>query len=370
MSKKTALVIGAGFAGCTTAHLLQRQGFDVVVLEGGEVPGAGVRTRWYGGHPYTFGPRVFFSRDDEVIAQLTSLITIRPFFTRTWTYVAGDGQFYHYPITASDLPRMPDYEKIARELAEREGTRPSVEDFESYWLDAVGPTLYGKFVDAYSKKMWGVESNKALVADFNWVNKGTPIRMEDTRLYNDQFQGYPEAADGYNGYFERALVGSKLLTRCRALRLEPDRRIVKTDHGDMTADVIVNTGHVDTLFGFAYGRLLHCGRKFLKIVLPIEHAFPEDMTWIHYAGDEPFTRITEFKKITNHKASDTLLGVEIPTPEGREYPVQSEVELARFEKYRALFPEGFYSIGRLGTFKYKGIPDAIRESIDVVRKVA
>lgn len=369
MRRPNAVVIGAGMAGCTVAYLFRQHGFDVVVVEGADVPGAGVRTRWYGGHPYTFGPRVFFSRDGEVIVHLTSLIPIREFYTRTWTYVETERRLYHYPIVEADLPTMPDYPAIARELKEREGKVPSTKDFESYWLDAIGPSLYHKIVDKYSKKMWGIESNRALVADFNWVNRGTPIRKADTRLYGDQFQGYPDLPDGYNSYFDKSLEGCTTVFSCRVHSLDPETRVLGTDHGEMSGDIIVNTGHVDSLFGYAYGKLRYCGRKFLKVVLPVEYAFPEDVTWIHYAGDEPFTRITEFKKITNHKAHDTLIGIELPSLEGREYPVQSEIELARYEKYKALFPNNFYSIGRMGSFKYKGIPDAIRDAIDTVRKI-
>jgi len=49
---KTALVIGGGFAGCAAAHQLQLMGgWDVTVVERAPFLGAGVRTRYYGGHP-------------------------------------------------------------------------------------------------------------------------------------------------------------------------------------------------------------------------------------------------------------------------------------------------------------------------------
>ena len=57
---KKALVIGGGFAGCAAAHVLELQGgWDVTLVEQNSFLGAGVRTQWYGGHPYTFGPRHF-----------------------------------------------------------------------------------------------------------------------------------------------------------------------------------------------------------------------------------------------------------------------------------------------------------------------
>lgn len=366
---KTALILGGGFAGCASAYLLNKRGFKVTLLEGGPNPGGGVWTHFYGGHPYTFGPRVFFSRDEEVIEHLTSLIEIREFPTKSWTYVAQDGQMYHYPLQYGDLPLMPDYKQIKNELDERTGKTPSVADFESYWIDTIGPTLYSKFVKNYSKKMWGVESNRQLTANWEWVNRGTPIRDGDDRLYNDQFQGYPQDKNGYNGYFEKSLINCDVRLNCMVQHIDPDTRCVHTNQGEFTADVIVNTVHIDALFEYEYGRLQFYGRQFLPIWLPVEYALPEDITWIHYSGPEEHTRVTEFKKITGHKSSSTLLGVEVPTLRGRLYPVQSPTEMKRYEQYCTLFPTDFYSIGRLGTFRYKGIPDAIRDALDIVKVV-
>ena len=62
---KKALVIGGGFAGCAAAHQLELNGkLDVTLVEANSYLGAGVRTHWYGGHPYTFGPRHFLTEDE------------------------------------------------------------------------------------------------------------------------------------------------------------------------------------------------------------------------------------------------------------------------------------------------------------------
>ncbi|MCC7427727.1 MAG: NAD(P)-binding protein [Alphaproteobacteria bacterium] len=360
--------MGAGFAGSTVAHLLKDR-FETTVLEAAAEPGGGCRTAWYGGHPYTFGPRVFFSRDEAVIATLTALTPIRRFDTISWTYVAADGAFYNYPLQGADIPRMPDAAAIEAELAACRARRPRAEDFEAYWLDAIGPTLYRKFVDRYSRKMWGVESNRALAANWEWVNRGTPIREGDVRLYQDQFQGYPEAPDGYNGFFAKALAGTRFLPSTRVTRFDSARREVHTSAGVLAADVIVNTLPVDALFGFTYGRLRYSGRSFIPLVLPVAQALPEGIAWVHYSGDEPYTRVTEFKKITGHASPHTLIGIELPNETSRYYPVQSAVERARFAQYQAMFPADFHSIGRHGSFQYKGIPDAIRDALDVAEAV-
>jgi UDP-galactopyranose mutase len=366
MGKPKLLILGAGFAGTTAAHLLKEK-FDITVLEADDYPGGGCRTKFLSGHPYTFGPRIFFSYDDEVIKTLTGVIKIREFDTKTFTYVQQDGNFYNYPIQKSDLELMPDFNLIKNDLM-FEGnnfTNQKSDNFEDYWLNAIGPTLYNKFVDKYSKKMWTIESNRNLSSNFEWVNRGTPIRDGDDRLYKDQYQGYPQAYDGYNEFFDKILCNVNFINNCKVLSFDWRLKKVLTTKGEFTSDIIVNTLPVDYLFKLTYGKLQYSGRKFIPFMLPTEFAMPPEMTWIHYSSDEPFTRITEFKKITNYRSPHTLLGMEVPDNNSRYYPVQSFSELARFEKYKEMFPKNFYSIGRHGSFKYKGIPDAIRDALDL-----
>jgi UDP-galactopyranose mutase len=363
------LVLGAGFAGATSAYLLSKKNHKVTILEGQGHPGGGCWTKFYADHPYTYGPRVFFSRDEEVYKHLSDLIKIRKFYTRTWSYVEKDQQLYHYPIQQDDLKLMKDYAAIADELKQTKNEIIPSDSFETYWIKAIGPTLYRKFMDEYSRKMWSIDSNKELVVNFNWVNKGTPIRNGDDRLYTDQFQGYPEDNEGYNNYFRACLKDTDIVYDCQITGFDPQKRIVKTLKGNFTGDIIVNTIHIDTLFEYCHGKLKFSGREFLKLVLPAKHAFAENITWIHYTGNEPFTRVTEFKKITNFQSNFTLLGIELLSQNNRLYPVQSKPELKRYKKYQNLFPENFYSIGRLGTFRYKGIEDAIREALDITEVI-
>ena len=107
----------------------------------------------------------------------------------------------------------------------------------------------------------------------------------------------------------------------------------------------------------------------MRIMLPIEQIFPDNVHWVHYCGNEPFTRITEYKKITGYKSPHTLLGMEIPSNKNRLYPIQSEPEMLRYEQYKSLFPSNFYSIGRLGNFKYMAIHHCIKEVLDLANSL-
>ena len=74
---KRALVIGGGFAGCSAAHQFALLGeWDVTLVEYSPFLGAGVRTQWYGGHPYTFGPRHFLTQNERVYQFLDQYLPI------------------------------------------------------------------------------------------------------------------------------------------------------------------------------------------------------------------------------------------------------------------------------------------------------
>ena len=76
---KSAIIIGAGFAGSTIANLLTNDGWEVTVLEKSKYPGGGCRTLFYGGHPYTNGPRLYYGYSQKVYDWINKFIPMRTF---------------------------------------------------------------------------------------------------------------------------------------------------------------------------------------------------------------------------------------------------------------------------------------------------
>ncbi|MET0652812.1 MAG: FAD/NAD(P)-binding protein, partial [Hyphomicrobiaceae bacterium] len=120
---KKALVIGGGFAGCASVHqLLLMDTWDVTLVEAAPFLGAGVRTFWYGGHPYTFGPRHFLTQNREVYDYLDKYCPLRRCLDHEFlTYVERDNEFYNFPIHRDDIARMPDRDKVNAELNQLTG---------------------------------------------------------------------------------------------------------------------------------------------------------------------------------------------------------------------------------------------------------
>jgi UDP-galactopyranose mutase len=98
--------------------------------------------------------------------------------------------------------------------------------------------------------------------------------------------------------------------------------------------------------------------------------FPEHVYFLYYANDEAFTRMVEYKKFTHHKSPTSLVGLEIPSFNGKHYPLPfiSEQELAR--KYYELMPEHVYSTGRAGSYRYGlDIDDCIEQAMLMAQQI-
>lgn len=203
---KKALVIGGGFAGCAMTHQLELiGGWDTTLIERASFLGAGVRTNFYGGHPYTFGPRHFLTPYTEVYEYLNSIIPLRNCSEHEFiTYVERDNDFYSYPINMQDVKRMPDSNQVLEEIAiasKKKENIKSASNLEDYWISSVGKTLFGKFINNYNKKMWQVDDCKK-IDTFSWSPKGIALKDGPKAAWSEIITAYPIDINGYNNYFD------------------------------------------------------------------------------------------------------------------------------------------------------------------------
>ncbi len=360
---KTAIVIGGGFTGCMWSHLLGEKGWQVTMVERAPVLGGGCQTLWYGGHPYTFGPRHLFTPHAHVFEYLQERIPMRRLDHYLLTYVERDGQFYSYPIHREDVERMPDRNSIQRELAERPPLE-TARNFEEYWMYSVGPTLYDKFVKQYSQKMWQIETNTVLT-DFKFDGKGVELRNGTHQVRPDWFVSYPVSLNGWDDFFALAKATPGVTTRlnCAIEGYDVDRPGVRVDGEWLTADLLVSSISPDVLMDFRYGELPYIGRDFLKLVLPVEQVIPDPIFFLHYANNESFTRVVEYKKLTGYKAPTTLLGMEIPSKRNKLYPYPIKAEQDKAKRYRDDLPDNVLSVGRMGNYRYYDIAMIVDEAL-------
>jgi UDP-galactopyranose mutase len=367
---KKCLIIGGGFAGCSAAHQFALiGGWNVTLIESANFLGAGVRTQWWGGHPYTFGPRHFLTQNREAFDFLNKYCPIRLCPEHEFiTYVERDNEFYSYPINKGDISRMPDSSFINEELLTVKGVKDS-KNLEEYWIGSVGKTLYSKFIETYSKKMWQVKDNRE-IDTWTWSPKGVALKDGNRAAWDTAISGYPFASNGYDDYFEIATEGTMVLLSTLIESYDIENKKVKFNNEWHQYDVIINTISPDTIFDECYGALPYIGRDFHKIVLPQEYAFPENVYFVYYANDEKFTRLVEYKKFTKHKSKNTLIGMEIPSMNGKHYPLPIKKEIEKAGKYFKLMPDGVFSIGRAGSYNYSvDIDDCIVQALEIRQQI-
>jgi len=374
-----ALILGGGFAGTTTAFLLRRAGWEVTLIEKEAHLGGGCRTFFHAGHPFTYGPRLYYGYSAKVWEWMNRFVPIRrfPFELRTLAHEPNDEarRFWSYPPHEEDLARYP---RAAQSATERDalksgpiwcanGEAPA--DLHEYWLQRVGPTIYDMFVDHYSKKMWMVEDNRVFDI-FKWSAKDRPIESGTRDAYKGSFIGYPVPPDAYNGYFDAMVEGVNVISGTAA-RFKGAMTVGADDTTgrEWTADVIVSTIPIDELCGETNG-LPYAGRDFHLLVLPCRQVFPGDVRFCHYASPrDEWTRVTEFKKITYHESEDTLLVLEKPSRANKLYPYLTKANEAKVREYLGMLPPNVHSIGRLGTYKYSTIEQTIVQAFACAAKI-
>ncbi len=364
------LVIGGGFSGCTISFLLKKKGYDITIVEKDGVLGGGCRTYFYKGHPYTFGPR-HLNVDknlDDAWKFLNENIDLRMLSHHAYTLPADEDRFFTYPPAVDEIDDMKDSELIKKEI-EGLDDNSTASNFEEYWEKTIGRTLYSKFIKEYSKKMWDIEDNKEIELDNIPVHK-RGLRPKGTEYFDGkQYCAYPKNIDGYNGYFDRCVEGCNVLFNTEIEEYDIGSKKVKICGEWKRYDIIVSTVSLDELFNYCYGELKYRGRDFIKLLLPVPRVFPDPYVFLYYAGDEPYTRVVEYKLLTGYESDHTLLGIEFPSYSNKMYPYSLKTEIEKAEKYKKLLPEDVYSIGRMGEYKYRCMAEIVDSALKLAENI-
>lgn len=367
--KKKILIVGGGMGGCASAHVLgNNKDYDITLVDKLPFLGAGVRTFNYAGHPYTFGPRHVLTQNKEVYKYIDKIIPLRKIDMNYLSFVEQDNQFYNFPMHYDDIKKMPDKKKIKSELKNRSLIKiKNSKNLEEYWINSVGKTLYGKFVEKYNKKMWQVSNNKK-IDTFGWSPKGATMKSGPKKAWQTSICAYPIKHNGYNDFFDKVYkyknIKIKLNTNFEIHNLKNksfyiNKKIEKYD-------IVISTISPDFYFKKYRDTLNFIGRDFHKIVMPAKNVLPKNVSFLYYTNDESFTRIVEFKKLTLHKSKTSLLGLEIPSKNGKHYPLPFKKEINRAFDYINDLPQWFFSIGRAGTYRYAvDIDDCVEQAIEI-----
>ena len=128
-----------------------------------------------------------FYAKQEVYKYIDKIIPLRKIDMNYLSFVEQDNQFYNFPMHYNDIKKMPDKKKIKSELKNRNLIKiKNSKNLEEYWINSVGKTLYGKFVEKYNKKMWQVSNNKK-IDTFGWSPKGATMKSGPKKFGKHQY---------------------------------------------------------------------------------------------------------------------------------------------------------------------------------------
>ena len=397
-------IIGAGVAGCSTAYLLEKEGFDVTVVEKDAVGGLLREIEFETGYHCDSAPHLLFFDDEEeaVVGELFSEFThIEPREFYAATYPRGDlDDPHHYPVSKQNIDRWDDADRIREELEQAPG-KTDAEFFEEYMKKQVGETLYERYNRSYTEKHWGIDPNR-ITGD--WFDFKISFPEEEQEFFGGGAY-YPD--DKYTDILRSMIADCDLVfDGVTGLETEGDRiTAVETETGDrIESDLFVSTIDpsiiVDTDESLEYRSMVILGAH----IGADESLFPDHCDWGYFPNHYDFTRITDYEFVPQETpAGEYILTVEFPCFVGddvwssdeswyadyllefldeqgidaelldakvrrapRAYPLPVTEEIEKFERINGKLSayENMFNLGRVSTYEYIWIKDIVQQAYE------
>jgi protoporphyrinogen oxidase len=369
--EQEVVIIGAGPAGLTAAHELNRRGVTSTVLEATDMVGGISRTVERDGWRFDIGGHRFFTKVPEVEAFWHEILPDEDFLMRPrMSRVYYRGKYFNYPIEIGDVFRNFGIVELARigfSYIWARIDRPSKEEqqYLEGWISArFGRRLYGHLFKSYNEKLWGRPASE-ISADWAaqrikdltvWKAFVTALKPKGLRRNKkkqitsliEEFQ-YPKYGPGMMWEVCRDKVeaaGTKVVMQAPVVRIR--------HHGGRAVAVVTATDGVETEYActdvissMPFPLLLRSMdpspppevlaaadgltfRDFLTValVVPQEYSFPDNWIYIH----EPTVRVGRIQNFGSWspyliKEGRTCLGLEYFVFEGDDEWTMSDEDL-------------------------------------------
>lgn len=355
-------IVGAGFSGSVIACELAKNDFFVDVFE----------TRQHvAGNCYTFrdkesgimihkyGPHIFHTSNLRCWDYIRSFDLFANYVNRV--KVVCSGAVYSMPINLHTINQFfsrvyspSEAEKFIKSIA-LNNIYPVI-SFEDQALRLLGEDLYKAFLKGYTEKQWGL-SPSVLPAS---ILKRLPVRFNyDDNYYSSLYQGMP--IHGYTHIIEKMLDHPNISVHLNSFF----KRSMARDY-----DHVFYTGPLDAWFDHSEGRL---GYRTLDFVEERHDGDYQGNAVINYADpDVPWTRISEHKHFAPwEKHEKTVIFKEYSRACGPDdipyYPIRlvNDKELLKRYVDLARAERDVTFVGRLATYRYLDMHQAIAEALDV-----
>ena len=375
------IIIGSGFAGSVIAErLATQQDKKVLIID---------KRRHIGGNCFDcydehgilihqYGPHLFHTDNKAVFDYLSQFTQWQPYQHEVLAFI--DGQKVPVPFNLNSLHAL--FPKSLADSLELKlidtfgfGVKVPILELrntDDRELKFLADYIYDKIFVNYTAKQWGKKPEDISPE----VTGRVPVHISrDNRYFQDKYQAIPK--HGYSKIFENMLNHSNI-----SVLLNTDfKDVFKVDFesGDMSfmgsgfEGQLIYTGLIDELFDSRFGEL-----PYRSLDFKFEHLEKDqfqEKTTINYPNDYDFTRITEFKHISQQTISGTSIVKEFPQDFDRNdpaknipyYPVftkENKVILDRYVDFSKNFPN-ITLVGRLAENRYYDMDDIVARALQV-----
>lgn len=364
------LIVGAGYAGSVIAERIATQLNKKVLIVEERNHIAGNAYDYYDNNGiliHKYGPHIFhtsFKKAWDYLSQFTE-------WNNYIHYVNAviDGKNVPIPFNFNSLYQLfpqnyaSKLESVLLENFEYGQKIPILKLIENSNKDLkyLADFIYNNVFLGYTIKQWGMKPEDLDAS----VSARVPVYLSrDDRYFQDTYQGIPK--NGYTEMFRKMINHPNI------------HLLLNTNYKDIISDIkfdkLVFTGALDDYFDSMHGDLPYRSLNFEFKNLNIEKY--QEVAQINYPNSYDYTRITEFKHITQQASQTTTVAFEYPQEyvKGRNvpyYPIPKQENHVLYDKYlkETKKLKNVYFVGRLADYKYYNMDQITIAALQKFEKV-
>ncbi|STO36071.1 UDP-galactopyranose mutase [[Flavobacterium] thermophilum] len=372
------VIIGTGFAGSVLAERIATQlNKKVLMIE---------KRNHIGGNAYdsydsqgilihNYGPHIFHTKVKKVWDYLSNFTDWHLYHHKVLGVI--DGQKVPIPFNLNSINQVfPKNlaERLEKKLIENFGYNKKVpilklREVEDTDLKFLADYIYEKVFLGYTTKQWGVTPEELDPS----VTGRVPVYISrDDRYFQDPYQGMPK--EGYTKLFERMLDHENIKILLNTDYKEVLQFNFETGEASLFGQKfngkIIYTGPIDYFFDYKFGQLPYRSLNFVFEQFNQEKV--QEVGTVNYPNDYNFTRITEFKHLTNQSSDKTTTVKEfsqeyIPGENIPYYPIKNDnnLKLYRLYKEETRKYDNLIFIGRLAEYQYYDMDMVIGKALKI-----
>ena len=372
------IIVGCGITGASIARKLAEANHTVLLMD---------RRNHIGGNMYDYvdehgvlvhqyGPHAFHTTKKELFDFLLQFEEFEPYVLQCGALL--DGKHSPTPFnfkTIDDHYSKEEAEALKETLKETYPNQEAVTIVELLSSENKSIKEYANFLfendyRPYTSKQWGMKPEEVDVS----ILKRVPVRLSYVdAYYDDEFQAMPKHS--YTTLFENMLKHPNITIQLEEdalshITFEKDKVLF-----DQEEVPIIYTGPIDELFHQQFGELPYRSLRFeLK---HLEEESFQDAPVVAYPFAKEYTRITEYKKLPYQDTKGTTIAYEYPLQyeKGKKmepyYPLLTDESQKIYAQYKELADTytNLICCGRLGSFKYYNMDNALEEALNIANQL-